>query len=895
MPLDLVFGNGDSAGAAMGSDYEKDVFQDVSLLPDDNAGLTDTVSTNPTSAKVGNSDQPRFASKTLLIKDMVLIQDRTRWVNQRPTYQLIFNEAAPGIFAYAFGAYVFEKCASVSAFGGADSPLTRQRILKFPQIGDGVGVTGKIRRLQWILQGSTAAAATAMRATDGSDTTNITFQNVPSASDNNNNAKWGAFSHQSSNETNDLHDFQLKAQQQDTLRVVGVVVYYENSGANLDVAPGRTYVDKLKVETTLGATFAVPTFGSSLGGVIAFSKSASGYSTALQGASPIMTVGVGASGTNLMDVTTGHGASLRVGMGIVAPMGSSHYVGVVRSVSTDTATVFPTLPFGISTAIFSSWSAGPTYPISQTLMAIETTIGRSNMLGGMTNAILDPAGRFIVWGTNIGVTQLLNGQPGWVFKGASGFLAIQGYFQAADIRLEGNGQRFHATIGINGLPCWSENAGVTGAFRRTLFTDGGNGWNSVVIEAGASMGLVQIDAINLFTRQGPVGVSFGLLGLLRVNQSPVNRGAHSATLFGLGMQRRVHADQLLLSGAWSRGVTVSAIGNALYYGTSTNAALDFQWYGRDVAIIGAFTGCTFTVDGAGVPLTSGVAVSLGMGFHTGRLTCGVTTTLQAVDFFSTYDEVQNRQNVLNAAASTDKAMARWKGFTFIGATSADTSYGWVVPQLGQSATIGWVGGCGGGGGGAATSGGGSPGQAAGGGGGSAYPPTPINFAPYVGQVLTIAVGKGGTGTPNGTSPGETGNDSTITAPDGTVLWRAKGGEGGVYTGAGGAGKGLGGTGGAGSNGVGSGATGGRNLFNDVAAPGAGGGDGGGGAGGGGGGAGYTSGAAAGAAGAGAAANATGYGGGGGGGGKTSGGGNASGSGGAPGFVEIYLLLPEYLE
>jgi len=97
-------------------------------------------------------------------------------------------------------------------------------------------------------------------------------------------------------------------------------------------------------------------------------------------------------------------------------------------------------------------------------------------------------------------------------------------------------------------------------------------------------------------------------------------------------------------------------------------------------------------------------------------------------------------------------------------------------------------GVGGGGGGCGA--GGSTGQdsgSAGGGGGLAYT---NNISVTAGEVLTVTVGTGGDGgstANNSNRDGDDGGDTTITRSDGTVLCRAKGGNGGARASAGGSG------------------------------------------------------------------------------------------------------------
>jgi hypothetical protein len=102
MSKDTLFTN-DSGAAGGAVQYISDTLPDVSLPASNNTSLTDTASTNPLGFKFGNSDTPELGVKTLFIKSLTLIDDRSKWVNNKPTYIITWNENMPAIVGYTFG------------------------------------------------------------------------------------------------------------------------------------------------------------------------------------------------------------------------------------------------------------------------------------------------------------------------------------------------------------------------------------------------------------------------------------------------------------------------------------------------------------------------------------------------------------------------------------------------------------------------------------------------------------------------------------------------------------------------------------------------------------------------------------------------------------------------
>lgn len=649
MSKDTLFTN-DTGAAGGTSQYVQDVLADVTFTASNNTGLTSTSNTNPMGSMFANDDLPKYGAKYLFIKDLILLSDRSKWISNKPTYQVIFQENYPAINAYIFGNITFAANAG-------------QPVIQCKNIGDGMSINGVLRRVAWLVNNDTSATATAQVVVDGTNGNTIDFSSLAADSNSNINARISAFVHSATNETNDIHDVRLTALQANTLKLVGVVVYFENTGANIAQNPGTTYVNKTKATTTVGATMAVPSFGSSLGGVATIYKTTTlGYTVSPLSAGTIASTATGSSGTNLLTVTTGQGASFGGGYALVMTQGSSVYIGNVLSVSTDTLTMGNTLGFGTSTtaSVYTAWKAGQTYSINASLMTLSKTIefASLNQSPGVSLAILDPASNFAFWGGNIGLT-IVDSVQALVFTGSSGFIQTDGYFSAAEVEFVGNGI-LHATFGVNGLPSWSQNAGQTGQIKKTVFTDAGPGWNSFNMSIGASIGTVGVAKINLYQRNRDIGISYGVLAQFDQTQTYTDRGTLSSTIMALGGIRRLYADQIYLKGSWVRGQSFTFAGGAAYFGASTNSVMTVQYYGKNFGIVGTAGGGTLTLDGAGVPLTFNAMQTVASeGFHTVQYTVGSggTATIQAFDFQRSTERFKYLANI-TPSTNTSKGSIR---------------------------------------------------------------------------------------------------------------------------------------------------------------------------------------------------------------------------------------------
>lgn len=638
MANSITFFTNDSGAAGGAIDFVKDALADISLTATNNTGLSSTISSNPLNDLFGNDDSPRLGAKTLFIKDLVLVEERYKWVNGKPTYRIIWNENFPQVSGYVFGDVQIKRNG-------------QQLYVLMRSATDGVGVTGIIRRASFIVNQDASTTATGTIQTDGVAGATVDYSTLASPAETLSKVnRLSSFVHAAANETQELHDIRLVANQADTLRVVGVTVYYENSGANLEFRPGTTYNNKNRSSTTAGASLAIPTLGSTLGGRVLVYKTAAGtYAESSVAATMIASTAAGAGAGTTIDVTAGHGASFPAGVGVIAASGTSMYVGIVNSVSTDTLTVQPPLGVAVAGPIYRSFVSGQSLAINASLHILAYTFGSTEMQAtGMTSIFLDPRGRFCVWGANVGQTLMNSSVPAIASAGASGFLQVDGYFSAAEV--EWFGMSFavlSGTMSINGLPAYSHaNIGMTGTMKKTVFMDAGPGWNSFRFSPGSSFVNVGVSRVNLYRRNHDIGQTFGQLAAFDVTQAFTDR-AVSATYVAPGTYQRVYADQLPFKGisAWIRGVTTSEAGGVQYLGVTSTGSLRFEYFGKNFAVHGFAASLFMTIDGVSTSPVFNVIKSVASeGFHTVGITMlGPSTAIAAIDVFRSLGEMQSLQ------------------------------------------------------------------------------------------------------------------------------------------------------------------------------------------------------------------------------------------------------------
>jgi hypothetical protein len=595
---------------------------------------------------------------------------------------ITWNEDYPGVVGYVFGrpSGTLQPKKQIFADGvGASLQRACVTVGIGNALGEGIGVTFKGRRVSFLVEPSSGATYDANVFTDGVLGTSYSLNTaaITDYSSSSNTQQdiavphYVPVPHAAANESNNIHDFQLRTSV-NTLAFTGVVVYWENTGANIEVAPGTNYVNKNQVTTTTAATLAVPAFGSSLGGkALIYQLTSGGYTFSNTGPSFITSVALGSSGTNLLNVTTGQGSRFVAGYGVIVNQGTSNYVGSITQVSTDTLTVSPTLSFGISNTIYVGWQAnGATVPVSATLMERVASLDFSFINPGFraTNTIqqlFDPLGRWAVFQNGL-VRNLspTGAQPSvGLTTTSSAFLQVDGRFSAMEIETVGTGI-FHATCSVNGHPAWGINTGTTAGSRWTLFTNAGPGWNSAVLAFGTSQALAAsfgIQKINFYQIARDPGITFGQVAEIGVQQAAVERPVN-ATLVAPGTYQRIYAD---LAYAYPTGNGASfwinanaGNGQAPLYNGFSGAFMDFYYYGKNFALGGTLTGGSMILqlDGVNVGSTFNVWQTASTEtFH--RVQVQVKTNGPAVSFLDyrrTNEEIKSL--VVNSVSATLMSM-----------------------------------------------------------------------------------------------------------------------------------------------------------------------------------------------------------------------------------------------
>lgn len=647
---DTYFSQGGGGGAAA-SDYISDAFVDISTTATANTGFSSTVGKNPFNQAFQNDDAPKFEYKTLWVKDLVLLDDHSLWINSRPTYKVIFKEEFPGVYAYVFGNIRLRN-------------LPNGVSVDLRESGDGFGITTTGRRVHWILNPSEAATQSAFVSVDGAaNAVTATYGSNVSANVGYN--KNLSIVHATTQDTRDIHDYRLQASNTLSLNVAGIGVYFEAATAGtIDCYPGSTYVDFDKKTTTTGSEVTVPSVSGFIGGnVLVYKTSANAYAAVLTERTNITSIATGTAGTNQITVETGKGASFPIGTGIVVNShGGSYYVGSVQSVSTDTLTVGPSLLQGLSGLIYRAWAAGPSTAISATLYqkvaefdpASSNYLVDGNTFENTTSVqyFQDPQNVFRAWGVSVTVGTI-DGRKGLGFLVTGSQLNVEGRFVAAEAEwaaLPGNTSMIHATYMINGAPgAWSQLQGFTSLLRQTVFTDSVPGWNMFRITAGATMYNAILRKISFYDLAPSHGQTLGRLAHLNIHgSSMVGRYQVGVTACALGAYQRIYADQMYLTGPWSRGVTSTACGGVAYTGGSNTIQATVNFFGQHFAVIGAGSSVTISLNGAGFGSTLNQMLSVAtLGFHSVVVSSAAgSLIINAFDYFRPRGELNNLQSFL---------------------------------------------------------------------------------------------------------------------------------------------------------------------------------------------------------------------------------------------------------
>lgn len=644
-----MFTNESSANAGS-SEYVQEVFPDVSLIATSNSGLTDSATTNPLGLFMGNSDSMLYGGKMLFIQSLTLLKDRSKWFNNQATYQVTFTEDFPGAKAFIYGDFVTTTKAGRFPTGNAGV----QTVVTATTNGNVIGmvVTGIIRRCGFILEGSSAAVQGGTIYADGASDGTVNWSDFVTGS-NNTGVPRLMVCMNTTTQTNDLHTYRIEGNTVSQLFLTGIAVYYQNTGSNLEFRPGSTYSDKSKSTTVTGATLALPSYGSSLGGISKYYKTASGvYSATSISCTTVISSGNGTSGAIVVNVTAGHGSSFLPGYGIIfgnGAAGTTSYIGSVVSVSTDALTVSPTLAFGMSGTVYRSWYANATYAINSSLYAVKHVIDLGLITTGFSGTIIDPQGRWMISGYNYGLTTMQSGQTGiaWQAVGTSGAMNIEGNFAAADVEYFSMGATMNHTITVNGCPGYTDLSFVTGAPRRTLVSELGHGWNRVQIAPGISnAAAVCMKRITLFDRQSNIGQTTGLIAE-HITQQAYVKTTPTANLACPGTVMRIAGDQIAFRGDWARASGQTYPTGVQYTcGTAAGSSFRYDFIGKDFAILGtAVGGETLTLDSVGQAFSMNSIVSVASeGPHTLTFTPASGTVVQCLDITATTKPVVSLQD-----------------------------------------------------------------------------------------------------------------------------------------------------------------------------------------------------------------------------------------------------------
>lgn len=598
----LLFTNAGSSAAGT-SDYVRDVFDDVTLEATNNSGLTNTALTNPLGFSFNNSDVPLVRAKTLFIKNIALMPSG-KWIGSKPTYEITWDEEFPAVKGYIAGDVDY-----VPRFNGNVLNIASPNILPGNLL---VGVTGIFRRVAFLVQPlDTGTARTATYYNDGIVGNSVSYGDPISdvvkiaASQTTGRPGQETFlplANTTSNLTKDLHDVQLRLASTD-LRIYGVVIYFDDTSAGIDQRPGVSYVDKTRITTATGTTFALGGFtGTSIGGNYLVQKATTGYTLIATGFSTIAVNGIGLSGTNTINVNTGFGGSFSTFDSVFASNGTSNYIGKITAISTDALTVSPTMTFGLSNIVTRGWQSGATLNINTSLFTLSKSVDftQRDFTNSNTQYLwaLDPKGKYGIWGNNVRQASLLantnTGGVGFASVGASGFIRIEGYCGALEFVLNGaqlgaSACFSHLSVIVNGLPAYNIGQTMFGQQAYTVLTNGGNQWNSVQIYPGVSMSRdVVLQNVNFYERDINKSITYGVLGSITANAAYVKRDSVGATIPALGISRRVYPSQMYLSGAWVNlgSSLMNQTGGIAYIGATTNCVATLEWYGRDFGFIG---------------------------------------------------------------------------------------------------------------------------------------------------------------------------------------------------------------------------------------------------------------------------------------------------------------------
>lgn len=658
------FGSDNSSESSL--DYVRDAFADITKAADSNAGLTSNSSTNPLSLYFGNDAAPRYGAKVLFVKSIDIVEDRSKWISNRPTYLVTWTENFPSAKAYCYGEASIVKDRNYTYLS-----------LQASTAGCGFGVGGVIRQVKWLMQ--PPASATADEVIDAVDVGNISSVQSPLANTTAFNTllprtNFSPYSSITSLQSYGLHDYRVTlANANEGLKIYGAVVYFENASANIETVSGDVYYDKEKL-SAVGSSLAVPSQSSGLGGAVAISVApTSEFSTTTAAFSDAPSACNGLINTNLINVSSGTGGQFPPGSMVYAQQGATLYVGNVLSVSTDVLTMGVTLPFALSgTTLKLLGQAGTTFSTSS--MQADWEYKFSNY-GNVYNSVLynasgtsaalnsffdsDPALRYRVWGASCWVRNITSDPLNDTFEllvQEGSLLQVDGNYSALelDFRVGSGTAGIGATFILNGLPCFNLcEAPGAGVHRRVVLSNAGPGFNQFRMVGSPSMLATTVSAIRGYRR--PLGTSlvsgYPLGGFLQ-GQTFIQRDSQTASRSAFGQIRRVYADQIPTTSTVGGTLIGSAAGGLRLEMSANTDAGTLNFYGRAFAMVGT-KGATFTCLFDGTPQNFSFGQWVGLGsstaFHTVTFQGenGQTTILEAIDILDPSWHMENVQQFSN--------------------------------------------------------------------------------------------------------------------------------------------------------------------------------------------------------------------------------------------------------
>jgi len=724
-----------ASGGVVDSQFVKDSFRDYSKPADDNTNLTSTALTNPSSNFFGNDLSAKYSIKTLWIKDIVLEENRSKWPQGGKSYRVIFTEDFPGIYAYAIGSV------NVTTEINGNAIALQEPATKF-------GVTGQILKASFLVKPNTSSPAggsgQADYYRDGSLASVGASTYIGVADENGANSTQPNFVQDqrkyfivdiAATQTSNIHDFHITVNTASSpivnpVEVIGVIVYLSTDSSNVQVRPGRTFIDKALVTTSAGSTLTLPAQNASLFHLGAkstfFENSAGVVGVTTLPVSLLQTQATGLSGTNLVAVSVGTGASYPIGTGFNVQTGTSLYLGIVQSLSTDTLTVSPTLPYAmtgatmtksffvpqtgfnslttsISMAIYDlaySWDPMATFGASNWngVTSVHFINGPSVPLGFSSvpySTYYDPENRFAVMPiTGISAIQgRIRFQMSYL-NGWYGPLKIKGDFQAIEFEVamaQGNGALNTTTSTIDGVTMYASGLSITPSstgsyyFRIPMAVDLGIGFHTLKFTPGMTLtGFAEaiITKVNFYKYKG-VSIA-GKLHSIEQIQTQYDVASTGDT--PIGAYKFFGSDKLSYTGPWFKqyqnvaATMTSFPGFAqCVSGATTNAVLLFKYWGKNFTLFTDSAGGSYstTLDGIAITPTSAVQFTVATEMlHTLVLTnASGTFGIQGIAILKDYNELKNEQlfsvsddavdgnDILDNTIQVDKARVREIGGT----------------------------------------------------------------------------------------------------------------------------------------------------------------------------------------------------------------------------------------